>query len=136
MLTVLILTVCVIAFIWGLKTMAPKHYADPPELLAVVLAPLVGIVTLLSSCWETALGLVVVGVFGFAMIRTIGAVFANFSGGQLLKVMTVVGVLILALPPLWPVTIPLAVCLVGANLLLAPICLLGSVIRNFMDRDG
>jgi len=133
MLTGLILTACVIAFIWGLKTIDGKHYADPPEILAVIGAPIVGIGALCGSVLGV-LALVGVIVAMIAVLGTIRAVFSNSGGGQSLKGLLVVGAMIIALPPFWPIVIPLVIGLLGISLLCAPISLLVLAIRNFMDK--
>lgn len=131
MLTFMLLTGCVTAFVWGIKKIASEQYAQPLEILAVVGSPLVAIGALLASCWEAALGLILAIVVGIAIVRSIGAIFANVGGGQLLKGMVVVFAMVIALPPFWPVSIPLALCLAGGVILLAPLGLLASVIRGF-----
>jgi hypothetical protein len=133
MLTSIVVITCIIAFLWGANILSEKQ--DGLAFCAVTFAPIIGLGTLLSSCWQAALAILVLIVFGFIMIGTISALFSGGGGGQLLKVLMVIGACIIALPPFWPIAIPLVVCLVGANLVLAPIGLLASVVRNFLSRD-
>lgn len=136
MLTALVLTACVIAFLWGIKTLDGKHYADPPELLAIVGSPILGLGFLFSSCWQAVVGIVVLLLVLAAMIGVASALFANSGGGQILKGLVVIGALIIALPPFWPIAIPLVICLVVGSLICAPFTLLFLAIRNFMDKGG
>ena len=87
-----------------------------------------------AYCWKFLLGLVIVVVCCWITIQMLAALFSNADGGQTLKGIMVAGALILALPPFWPISIPLGLCLVGACFVLAPISLLCGAIKDFMEK--
>jgi hypothetical protein len=130
MITALVTIACIFAFLWGANILSERQ--DGAAFCAVTFAPLVGLGTLLASCWEAALGIALLLVVGGVMICTVSKVFGCIGGGQLMKVAVVIGACIIALPPFWPIAIPLALCLVGANLIVAPITLLFGVTKNFL----
>ena len=118
-------------FIWGI-VLSQRMGGELGAVLLLVALGVGGIWFI--YCWgQYVLAIALIGFMGFAMLRTLAALLSA-GGGQLLKAIMVIGACVVALPPFWPTAIPLLVCLVGLNLLLAPISLLVGTVRNFMDR--
>jgi len=130
MLTAIVVVACIFAFLWGANILAGGFTNNYTAFWAMTLSPIVGLGTLLASCWEAALGLAILLVFGGVMVVVVSAMCKG--GGGLLKLALVIGACIIALPPFWPIAIPLALCLVCANILLAPFALLAGSIKGFL----
>lgn len=123
MLTTIVVTICVFALIWSIKTLAKGQDA-----LAALVAPVAVLGIVVMTCWEIVLGIAVLAL----MVRTLGGISGNGGGVKILKGGMVGAALILALPPFWPITIPLLACMLVGYLCCAPLSLLFGSIKDFM----
>lgn len=134
MLTSLGIIASILVFVWSCKVLGRSWTTNESTTLVVFTAPLSIICFIALTCWEIVLG---VGGFLF-VIWLVGRCFSGLGrcGGGGAKVIKggLVGVaMILALPPFWPITIPLLAILGVLWLCMAPISMLFGSVKNFMD---
>lgn len=131
MLTSLGVIASILALVWSCKVLHRSWTTNEPTGLAAITAPLSIVCFIALTCWEVVLGLG--GLF--LVIWLFGKCASGFSGGGGGKIVKggLVGVaMILALPPFWPIAIPLLAILGVIWLCMAPISMLVGSIKEFM----
>jgi hypothetical protein len=134
MLTSLGIIASILAFVWSCKVLGRSWTTNEPTALAALTAPLSIVCFIALTCWEIVLG---VGGFLFC-IWIVGRCFSGIScgsgggGGKIIKGGLVGVAMVLALPPFWPITIPLLAILGVAWLCMAPISMLFGSVKEFM----
>jgi len=134
-MTTIFTIACIAGLIYAFRVFWKDSEGTVPAAL-IGLFSLIGLVGIAIFSSKLLLGLVLLALVGWGLVKVCSALFrgigGNVGGKKTLKGVMVLFALIVALPPFWPITLPVLASLFVLWLLSAPIVLLFGSIKDFM----